>query len=74
MRNDLPLMRKNIVAGLILTWGKAIGEFGAVLMVAGATRFRTEILPTSIYLNMATGEKNSVMASTSILIMICIIS
>ena len=74
LRVDLPLMRKNIVAGLILTWGKAIGEFGAVLMVAGATRFRTEILPTSIYLNMATGDMNAVMASTSILIMIGIIS
>lgn len=70
LRVDLPLMRKNIVAGLILTWGKALGEFGAVLMVAGATRFRTETLPTSIYLNMATGDMNAVMASTSILILI----
>ncbi len=74
LRVDLPLMRKNIVAGLILTWGKALGEFGAVLMVAGATRFRTETLPTSIYLNMATGDMNAVMASTSILIMISIIA
>lgn len=70
LRVDLPLMRKNIVAGLVLTWGKALGEFGAVLMVAGATRFRTETLPTSIYLNMATGDMGAVMASTSILILI----
>ncbi|WP_258359559.1 ABC transporter permease [Moorella sulfitireducens (nom. illeg.)] len=70
----LPLIRNNILAGLILTWGKALGEFGAVLMLAGATRFKTETLPISIYLNMATGDMDALMASTAILILIAVTS
>ncbi|MGI9862473.1 ABC transporter permease [Moorella naiadis] len=70
----LPLIRNNILAGLVLTWGKALGEFGAVLMLAGATRFKTETLPISLYLNMATGDMEALMASAAILIMIAVLS
>ncbi|NPV30078.1 MAG: ABC transporter permease [Firmicutes bacterium] len=73
-RVTLPLIRNNVLAGLILTWGKALGEFGAVLMLAGAIRFKTETLPISLYLNMATGDMNALMASASILILIAVIS
>lgn len=70
----LPLIRNNILAGLMLTWSKALGEFGAVLMLAGSTRFKTETLPISIYLNMATGNIDALMTSASILIFIAIIT
>ncbi|WP_338833026.1 Sulfate transport system permease protein CysW [Moorella humiferrea] len=70
----LPLIRNNILAGLVLTWSKALGEFGAVLMLAGATRFKTETLPISIYLNMATGDMEALMASATILILIAVIT
>ncbi len=39
-----------------MTWSRALGEFGAVAMIAGSTRMKTEIIPTSIYLNMSTGD------------------
>jgi molybdate transport system permease protein len=35
---------------------RAVGEFGATLMVAGATRFRTETLPIAVFLNISSGE------------------
>ncbi|BCV21660.1 ABC transporter permease [Moorella sp. Hama-1] len=74
LKVTLPLIRNNILAGLVLTWGKALGEFGAVLMLAGATRFKTETLPISIYLNMATGDMEALMASAAILILIALFS
>lgn len=74
LKVTLPLIRNNILAGIILIWSKALGEFGAVLMLAGATRFKTETLPISIYLNMATGDMDAMMASASILILIALIS
>jgi len=73
-RVTLPLIRNQILAGLILTWGKALGEFGAVLMLAGATRFRTETLPIAIFLNMSTGDMEALMVSATILILIAFIT
>lgn len=53
---NLPLAGRSIVAGIILGWARALGEFGATLMVAGATRFRTETLPIAVYLNISSGQ------------------
>jgi molybdate transport system permease protein len=56
LRVNLPLAARNIAAGLILAWARTMGEFGATLMVAGATRFHTETLPIAVYLNISSGE------------------
>ncbi|MBU2510965.1 ABC transporter permease [bacterium] len=56
MRIILPMARNGILSGTILAWTRTLGEFGATLMVAGATRFRTETLPIAIYLNLTSGE------------------
>ena len=51
-----------------LAWSRALGEFSATLMLVGATRMKTETLPTSIYLNMATGDTGPAMACAMILL------
>ncbi len=53
---ELPMCWKPLLSGAILAWARAIGEFGATLMLAGATRFKTETLPMAIYLNIASGD------------------
>lgn len=55
-RIELPMCRKPLLCGAILAWSRAIGEFGATLMLAGATRFKTETLPMAVYLNIASGD------------------
>jgi molybdate transport system permease protein len=55
-RVALPQARNGIVAGGILAWARAIGEFGPVMVLCGATRLKTEVLPTSIYLELSIGE------------------
>lgn len=69
-----PSLKKGIVSGAIMTWSKALGEFGAVIMVAGTTRMKTEILPTAIFLNMSTGDLDVAIGISVILIFLSIIS
>ena len=47
-----------------------MGEFGAVLMLAGATMMRTETLPIALYLNISTGDLDLAVAAAVILIII----
>lgn len=70
----LPLAKNAILGAGILAWSRALGEFGATLMLVGATRMKTETLPTSIYLNMATGDTGPAMAAALILLFISALS
>jgi len=70
----LPLARNGLIAGLVITWSKAIGEFGAVMMLGGATRMKTETLPIALFLNMSTGDLDLAIAASVILIIISVIS
>ena len=62
LRITLPLARQGILSGTVLAWARAMGEFGATLMVAGATRMRTETLPIAVYLNISSGELGTALA------------
>lgn len=70
----LPLAKNGIIAGLVISWARAIGEFGCALMVAGATRMVTETLPVALYLNMSIGDLEMAMASATCLIIISLVS
>jgi len=52
----LPLARKGILAGLVLAFARALGEFGATLMLAGNIPGRTTTIPLLIYTAVQTGE------------------
>jgi len=70
----LPMARHGLLAGTVITWSKAMGEFGAVLMLAGATTMKTETLPIALYLNISTGDLNLAVAAATILILISLIA
>lgn len=70
----LPLSKNAIVTTIILAWSRGLGEFGATLMLVGATRMKTETLTTSVYLNLATGDTGASMASATIILIISLIS
>jgi len=70
----LPMARQGLLAGAVITWSKAMGEFGAVLMVAGATTMRTETLPIALYLNISTGDLNLAVAAATLLIIISLLT
>jgi len=70
----VPLIKNSLVSSLIIVWSRALGEFGAVIMLAGATTMKTEVMPTSIFMNMSTGDLDIAIGTATILIFISIIS
>jgi molybdate transport system permease protein len=52
----LPLATRGILAGLVLAFARALGEFGATLMLAGNIPGRTQTVPLAIYTAVQTGE------------------
>ena len=49
LRVAVPLARPGLIAGALLAWARALGEFGATLMFAGNLPGRTQTLPLAIY-------------------------
>lgn len=52
----LPLARRGILAGVLLAFARALGEFGATIMVAGNIPGRTTTLPVAIYSSVLSGD------------------
>jgi molybdate transport system permease protein len=52
----LPLSRKGMIAGTILAFARAMGEFGATLMVAGNIPGKTNTMPLAIYTSASSGD------------------
>jgi molybdate transport system permease protein len=57
LRITLPLARRGIFAGLVLSFARALGEFGATLMIAGNIPGKTQTMPLAIYEAVAAGEE-----------------
>ncbi len=53
-RVTLPLVRPSLVAGAVLAWARALGEFGATITFAGNVPGRTQTLPLAVYLALET--------------------
>jgi molybdate transport system permease protein len=66
----LPLAKNGLIACGILTWARAVGEFGATVTLAGATAMRTETLPISIFLNLSSANIGQAIALILILVVI----
>ncbi|MGH7355733.1 MAG: molybdate ABC transporter permease subunit [Candidatus Rokuibacteriota bacterium] len=63
----LPLARNGILAGLVLAFSRALGEFGATLMLAGNIPGRTTTLPLAVYTAVQTGESGEAVVLVVIL-------
>jgi molybdate transport system permease protein len=48
----LPLASRSLLSGAIMTWGRALGEFGATIMFAGNFQGRTQTMPLAIYIGL----------------------
>jgi molybdate transport system permease protein len=63
----LPLARNGIIAGLVLAFARALGEFGATLMLAGNIPGRTATVPLAIYTAVQTGESQEALVLVGLL-------
>jgi len=56
LRVTLPLARRGLLAGVVLSFARALGEFGATLMLAGNIPGKTDTMPLAIYSYAAGGD------------------
>lgn len=54
----VPLSKRSILSGIMMSFARAIGEFGATLMVAGYIPNKTNTLPLEIYFLVEQGKEN----------------
>lgn len=70
----MPLARDGLIAASILTWARAVGEFGATVTLAGATAMKTETLPIAIFLSLAAADVEKAIAVIFVLIIIAVVA
>ena len=66
----LPRAKNGLATAAALAWARALGEFGPILIFAGATRMRTEVLSTSVFLELSIGNIQAAIAIALIMIFI----
>lgn len=69
----LPEARTGLLAAATMTWARAIGEFGPILVFSGATRFKTEVLPTTVFLLLSIGDIEGAVAVSLLMVLIAIV-
>ncbi|MBF0559194.1 MAG: molybdate ABC transporter permease subunit [Nitrospirae bacterium] len=67
VRIILPLARRGLIAGAVLSFARAMGEFGATLMLAGNLPGKTDTMPLAIYSLASSGEWSSAHAMVLLL-------
>jgi len=64
----LPEAGAGVLTATALAWARALGEFGPLLVFAGATRGKTEVLSTSVFLEISIGNLEAAVAVSFIMI------
>jgi len=65
----IPLAAPALASGIVMTWARALGEFGATIMFAGNFEGRTQTLPLVVYGKFQTGDVDASVAAATILIL-----
>ncbi|MEO8470126.1 MAG: ABC transporter permease [Chloroflexota bacterium] len=64
----LALARPGISAGLVMSWARSLGEFGATILFAGNVIGRTQTLPLVVYAEFQAGDLDAAIAAASVLV------
>jgi molybdate transport system permease protein len=68
MRVALPEAGRGKLTAFTLAWARALGEFGPLLIFAGATRNKTEVLSTTVFLELSIGDLEAAVAVSLIMV------
>ncbi len=72
-RITLPLAWRGILAGVLLAFARALGEFGATLMVAGSIPGRTQTLSIAVYEAVQAGKDDTANMLVVITSIVCVV-
>jgi molybdate transport system permease protein len=65
----VPLAGNALAAGLVMSWARSLGEFGATIMFAGNIEGRTQTLPLVVYGEFQGGDLDASIAAAAILVL-----
>lgn len=69
----LPQAWRGMVTAFTLAWARSLGEFGPILVFSGSTRMRTEVLSTTVFLELSVGELQAAVAVSLLMVAIAMI-
>ncbi|MCY2978493.1 MAG: ABC transporter permease [Planctomycetota bacterium] len=69
----LPQASRGIVTAFTIAWARALGEFGPIMVFAGTTRMRTEVLSTSVFLELSIGNLDAAVAVSLLMVMLAVV-
>ncbi|NPU96726.1 MAG: ABC transporter permease [Candidatus Omnitrophica bacterium] len=64
----LPETRRGLLTAGTLAWARSLGEFGPILVFSGATRMKTEVLPTTVFLELSVGNIEAAVAVSLLMV------
>jgi molybdate transport system permease protein len=73
LRVTLPLIWPSLAAGAVLTWARALGEFGATITFAGNLPGVTQTMPLAIYISQSSGQTDEAIALSLILVLVSLV-
>jgi len=72
-RVTLPLIWPSLAAGTVLTWSRALGEFGATITFAGNLPGRTQTVPLAVYISQSSGRMDEAIALSLVLVVVSLV-
>jgi len=72
LRVAVPLARPSLTAGAILSFARALGEFGATIMFAGSLQGSTQTLPLAVYGQFSSGNVDTALAIAALLVAVSV--
>lgn len=73
LRIALPQATRGMITAGTIAWARALGEFGPILVFAGATRFRTEVLSTTVFLELSVGQLDAAVAVSLLMVAMAVV-
>ena len=73
MEITLPQASRGMIAAFTIAWARALGEFGPILVFAGATRMRTEVLSTTVFLELSVGQLDAAAAVSLMMVAMAVV-
>lgn len=69
----LPQSWRGMITAATIAWARALGEFGPILVFAGTTRFRTEVLSTTVFLELSVGQLDAAVAVSLLMVAMAVV-
>ncbi len=72
-RVTFPEARRGLLTAATLAWARSLGEFGPILIFSVATRMKTEVLPTTVFLELGIGRLEAAIAVSLLMVIVAVV-